>query len=299
MAQGSWASEKDGSVVKPTIKTFPLLSALTESEALVFDESATLLKLAAGSEVSVVDSLLLIHDGAVGLSVESGGSIRSLGTLERGGLLGEMNLFEPDPAGIRAKAERDTRCLSWTIPDIKNAFRYSRTGASKLMAVLSMGLSGKIRLANELLRMSHPAAASPGARPRELGELDLRRLRSFSVTRDYDAGTVLFEEGEHGKELFVIAAGKVDILKETDAGTKMTLDRLEAGDFFGEMAFVDGSPRSASAVAQTSLRLHVLSPNSLERAFQHNVATGLYFTNVLCKIMSRRLAATLRRIASI
>jgi CRP-like cAMP-binding protein len=144
-----------------------------------------------------------------------------------------------------------------------------------------------------------PASAeSADARPRELDALDLKRLRSFSVARDYPADAAIFEEGDAGGEMFVIADGEVEITKKTESGKSLTLARLKAGDFFGEMAFVDQSPRSASAVASSPLNVHVLPAGSLERIFEYNVATALYFTGVLCKIMTRRLDATLRRIVS-
>ena len=280
-------------------KNLPAFGALTEAEAWVFEDSAESREFAAGSEVPAADSLVLATDGVLQLGIESGGPYQSLGTLERGGLLGEMNLFEADPVPIRANADRDTTCLSWRLQDLKSAFRYSRTGAAKLMAVFSMSLSQKIRLANELLRNAPESAGSADARPRELDALDLQRLRSFSVSRDYAPGTVILEEGDVGRELFVIADGEVEILKETDAGTTIALARLKAGDFFGEMAFVDESPRSATAVARTRLHVHVLPSGVLDRVCHYNVGTALYFTNVLCKIMTRRLDVTLRRIASL
>ena len=288
-----------GTVVDSIIKNLPAFGALTEVEARVFEDSAESREFAAGSEVPAADSLLLVTDGVLQFGIESSGSYQSLGTLERGGLLGEMNPFEAASVPIRANADKDTTCLSWKLPDLKSAFRYSRTGAAKLMAVFSMSLSQKIRLANELLRKAPESAGSVDERPRELDALDLQRLRSFSVSREYAPGTTILEEGEVGRELFVIADGEVEILKETDAGTTMPLARLKAGDFFGEMAFVDQSPRSATAVARTRLKVHVLPSGSLDRIFNYNVGTALYFTNVLCKIMARRLDVTLKRIASL
>ena len=119
------------------IKHLPSFGALSEAEARVFENSAESREFAAGSEVVAADSLVAVRDGALRLEVESGGSLQTLGTLERGGLLGEMNLFEPDPVPVRAHAERDTMCFLWKLQDLKGAFRYSRAGAAKLMANFS------------------------------------------------------------------------------------------------------------------------------------------------------------------
>lgn len=86
-------------------------------------------------------------------------------------------------------------------------------------------------------------------------------------------------------------------MKETASGG--LLARLGPGDFFGEMAFVDRGPRSASAIARTAVDLSVLPADTLERVVEFNVGTALYLTNVVCKILARRLSATLSKIGSV
>ena len=68
-------------------KTCHDLETLVEEEQPGFVHSSACI-----ASCTTVDSLVLIQDGAVGLGVESGGSLQSLGTLE-----GEMSRFEPDP----------------------------------------------------------------------------------------------------------------------------------------------------------------------------------------------------------
>ncbi|WP_219340719.1 cyclic nucleotide-binding domain-containing protein, partial [Escherichia fergusonii] len=65
---------------------------------------------------------------------------------------------------------------------------------------------------------------------------------------EYDASEMIFEEGSTGRELFVVLDGKVDIVKNSGAD-RTVIVTLGKGEFFGEMAVIDGSARSASAVA--------------------------------------------------
>lgn len=59
---------------------------------------------------------------------------------------------------------------------------------------------------------------------------------------------VIFEEGSTGRELFVVLDGEVEIAK-VSGGTRTTIVKLGKGEFFGEMAVIDGSARSATAIA--------------------------------------------------
>jgi CRP/FNR family cyclic AMP-dependent transcriptional regulator len=65
---------------------------------------------------------------------------------------------------------------------------------------------------------------------------------------EFDVGEVIFEEGSTGRELFVVLAGQVEIAKVTGA-SKTVIVTLGKGEFFGEMAVIDGSSRSATAIA--------------------------------------------------
>lgn len=65
----------------------------------------------------------------------------------------------------------------------------------------------------------------------------------------YPPGDVLFFEGELGDELFLVVSGEVVILNNTEVAEPVELTRVRPGDFFGEMALLSPSPRSASAIA--------------------------------------------------
>ena len=68
--------------------------------------------------------------------------------------------------------------------------------------------------------------------------------------RGYQKSEIIFEEGAAGSEMFIIHRGRVKIVKRTEDGQEKTLRVLEPGDFFGELALIDFSRRSASAVAE-------------------------------------------------
>ena len=64
--------------------------------------------------------------------------------------------------------------------------------------------------------------------------------------KHYAKGTVLFQEGDEGEDMYIIQSGKVAIKKRVPHG-EAVLAVLEKGDFFGEMAVLERMPRSAGA----------------------------------------------------
>ena len=65
---------------------------------------------------------------------------------------------------------------------------------------------------------------------------------------DCKASTILFRAGDEGDAMYVIERGKIRICVRTTQGHELTLTELGRGDFFGEMALLDGQRRSADAV---------------------------------------------------
>ena len=76
---------------------------------------------------------------------------------------------------------------------------------------------------------------------------------------DCKASTILFRAGDEGDAMYVIERGKVRICVRTTQGHELTLTELGRGDFFGEMALLDGQRRSADAVVAEDARVAVLS----------------------------------------
>lgn len=72
--------------------------------------------------------------------------------------------------------------------------------------------------------------------------------RSVS-TQTFQRGDIIFHEGSVGSTLYIIVAGQVRIYTTSEAGQELTVTMFREGDFFGEMALLDGQPRAASAEA--------------------------------------------------
>jgi CRP/FNR family cyclic AMP-dependent transcriptional regulator len=79
----------------------------------------------------------------------------------------------------------------------------------------------------------------------------------------------LFREGDKGDVMYLIRDGKIKITKGSGDDEKV-LAVLKEGDFFGEMAIIDGSPRSASAIAATSVSLLVIDKETFKSKIREN-----------------------------
>ena len=126
-----------------------------------------------------------------------------------------------------------------------------------------------------------------------LSDQQLDRIAEICCVRDYQAGDILFEQGEVNSDLYIVLRGEVDIVVANDyenLDTKLTT--LRRGQIFGEIALVDQGPRSATAVSGT-MRTKVLS---LPREELYNVCRydpDLGFE--LMENLAKNLAHTIRQ----
>jgi uncharacterized membrane protein len=86
-----------------------------------------------------------------------------------------------------------------------------------------------------------------------------RELCELLESLDCKTGAVLFRAGDEGDAMYLIEEGTVRICMRAKDGHEVTLTELERGDFFGEMALLDGKRRSADARVAEDARLAVLS----------------------------------------
>lgn len=112
-------------------------------------------------------------------------------------------------------------------------------------------------------------------------------LRSLLVVRDVPAGTLLFKVGDVGDRMFLIEAGRVRIYIHDGDGDDVTLAELAPGDFFGEMAIVDGKPRSAHAAVIEEARLAVLSREDFLAFVRGNVDVALEMVSAISERLRR------------
>jgi CRP/FNR family cyclic AMP-dependent transcriptional regulator len=92
-----------------------------------------------------------------------------------------------------------------------------------------------------------------------LDDATARELCELIETLDCPAHQVLFHAGDVGDAMYLIERGKVRICVQAKDGHEVTLANLGRGDFFGEMALLDGQRRSADAVVAEDARLALLS----------------------------------------
>jgi len=89
------------------------------------------------------------------------------------------------------------------------------------------------------------------------------------LQRDVPAGTILFQQGEPGSEMYIIRAGRVQLTRKI-RGRESHLASLPPGEFFGEMAIINGAPRSATAQVIEDAQLLVLDGAMFEAMLRHN-----------------------------
>jgi len=93
------------------------------------------------------------------------------------------------------------------------------------------------------------------------GDTDLRVRQAYE--RVLAPGETVFSEGEPGDALYVVQSGEIDLVRRGAGGPRL-LARVGAGEFFGELAVVEGARRSARAVAVGEARVLRLDRATLE-----------------------------------
>jgi CRP-like cAMP-binding protein len=120
-----------------------------------------------------------------------------------------------------------------------------------------------------------------GLSNRELSAIELNLHR-----RQYREGEVIFRRGDPAMGMFIIMEGTVEIQYDT---ADRVLAELHDGEFFGELALLDESPRSATATARTGCRMLGFFQSDLFGLTERNPRLGIKILLLLARIIGERL----------
>ena len=125
----------------------------------------------------------------------------------------------------------------------------------------------------------------------QLSNRQLKTVSDIMFKRAYDIDESIFEEGQPGAALFLILDGKVAIeIRRESSTTRLAV--LESGAFFGEMALLDDSPRSANARALERTRTLALYRNDLNGLMHRHARTACQIYRSLAAMIGDRLRST-------
>jgi CRP-like cAMP-binding protein len=126
-----------------------------------------------------------------------------------------------------------------------------------------------------------------------LSPQELESVALVTVPRTFDAGEVVFKEGDDGSTCYVLRSGRARALREHPDGRSITLAQFGPGDFFGEMAMFDGERRSATLEALEPMEAIAILSGDMHRLLREHPDISIK----LIGTMGRRLRQTNERLA--
>ncbi|MDQ7821658.1 MAG: Crp/Fnr family transcriptional regulator [Candidatus Eremiobacteraeota bacterium] len=116
----------------------------------------------------------------------------------------------------------------------------------------------------------------------EMADDDLTSLKEIVHVKKFPKGTVLFEEGDEGQELFVILKGLLKISVIHEDGREFTLIISRPYDCLGEIALLDGSPRSAGATALEDVEVLSIRKSDFDQVINRHSKLKDSIIKLLC-----------------
>ncbi len=121
---------------------------------------------------------------------------------------------------------------------------------------------------------------------------ELETLAGYLRVERRPAGHPVCREGDRDGTLFILVEGSASVVKDDGTGRQQTLATLGPGHTLGEMALVDGSPRSATVLAATDLLLLSLGRDGLDQLCEERPKLAVKVLRKLAVYLSQRLRQT-------
>ena len=229
----------------------------------------------------VVHRMYLVKTGEVTLSLAG----KHLDTIKAGEIFGEMAVVGETATGsarsATATVKSDCTALSLDSDELQAALLRTPEFALMLMSVMF----DRLRIVAARLAARKIAPGKDSAREAAVFDgaalAGLEQKLEHATTTHYAAAKTIMNQGDAGTSMYIVLDGRVGIFINGKA-----VESIATGGMFGEMALVDHSPRTASAVAETDCALLAINRDALIALVKSEPAVGM--------TMLRSVAARLR-----
>jgi len=111
----------------------------------------------------------------------------------------------------------------------------------------------------------------------------IRQLASVALRRSYKAGAIVFAQADAGDALYGVVTGKVRISASSPDGKEIFLNIMEPGDTFGEIALLDGHPRTATATTMAPAELTLITRDDFFAVLHRDTKLVGHLLQLLCQ----------------
>jgi CRP/FNR family transcriptional regulator, cyclic AMP receptor protein len=132
-----------------------------------------------------------------------------------------------------------------------------------------------------------------------LAPRDLKEVAAIVHKREYRVGEPVFYQGDPGLGMYIVQDGEVSIAIMGKDGNEQELAVLGEGDFFGELALLDESPRSANAISKTDCTLIGFFRPDLFELIEKENTLGIKIVLKLAEIVAQRLRQTDKELSKV
>lgn len=214
--------------------------------------------------------------------------VRVLDIVRAGEVFGELAVITGQPRSAWAVAKKPCRALSLDPKQFQEAIRATPGFALMLLRMMINRLRLTTALLNKTGRLKNSGGVHDKVFDSALVE-ELARAMHTSQPAKFSKSTVIMREGESGGAMFLVLSGLVSV---SIRGT--VVEHVGAGGMFGDMALVDESPRSATAVAQTAARLLPIKRDDFMNLVKSHPAFAVSLLKAVATRLARQTAAATR-----
>ena len=125
----------------------------------------------------------------------------------------------------------------------------------------------------------------------ELKGRELKKLAAIIYDREYERGEYMFEVGQPGAAMFILKSGKLSITVDGAGGDEVEVAQISGGSFVGELALLDDSARSASAMALEHTEALAFFRSDLNNLLNTEPVLGSKIFRQLALMIGHRLKA--------